>query len=562
MRRLHLALFAVLTGLGSTAAVWAGPLSINGMVSDSSGVPQIGAVVQLLRPDMSVVATAYTSAKGRFSFVTVLPGKYAVKAMGTAFLPSLRENVRVRSNTVVNLTLNTLYEVMQWLPAEPRAVDAQKDDWKWTLRSAANRPLLRWLEDGPLVVVSEKAGAAPKLKARLMATGQQGAFGENGERITAEMENTPSNSRELLARVDFEPGSDAGMESMLGFRQELGFAGSVQTVAAVAIHPEVEGAGAQGLDEAAVRTSETLHLGDEFEGEVGSEQLVARFAAKSPNTVVAALPYVTAGWRNGNSTVQYRMTTIVPGTRVDGESESAGWLPAVSVQNGRLVLERGVHQEMGWERKTNVSGVAFLVYADRMDHPVLEAMTRMAPDSETQFGGDALIDSSAHLIRASGPNFFTAGVMATVDHRLPADSEIRVSFANGDALVMPAARRAMPFNAILAAARPRRATMYSISLSGTLDGTGTRWRASYRWQPEETVTRVAPFAGDAAEPFFNLHLRQPVNCRREGGRSVDVMVDIHNLLAQGFRPFVLTDGSVLMFAQDQRSVSGGFAFTF
>ena len=48
---------------------------------------------------------------------------------------------------------------------------------------------------------------------------------------------------------------------------------------------------------------------------------------------------------------------------------------------------------------------------------------------------------------------------------------------------------------------------------------------------------------------------------REAG-AVDVMVDVHNLLAQGFRPFVLTDGSVLMFAQDQRSVSGGFAFTF
>ena len=86
--------------------------------------------------------------------------------MGTAFLPSLRENVRVRTNTVVNLTLNTLYEVMQWLPAETRAGDAQKDDWKWTLRSAANRPLLRWLEDGPLVVVSTKEGASPKLKAR------------------------------------------------------------------------------------------------------------------------------------------------------------------------------------------------------------------------------------------------------------------------------------------------------------------------------------------------------------------------------------------------------------
>src|SRR6516225_3674597 len=223
MSRLHNALFAVLIVVGSSTVYGAPQASVTGMVRDSAGVPQIGAAVQLLRPDMSVVATVYTSSKGRFAFVTVLPGKYAVKAMGMSFLPSLRENVRVRTTTVVNLTLNTLYEVMQWLPAEPRAGDAQKDDWKWTLRSAANRPLLRWLEDGPLVVVSEKEGAAPKLKARLMATGQQGTFGENGERITAEMENTPSNSRELLARVDFEPGSDAGMESMLGFRQELGF---------------------------------------------------------------------------------------------------------------------------------------------------------------------------------------------------------------------------------------------------------------------------------------------------------------------------------------------------
>ena len=60
------------------------------------------------------------------------------------------------------------------------------------------------------------------------------------------MEDTPANSRELLARVDFAPGTDAGMESMLGFRQDLGFAGSVQSVAAVAIHPEIDSTGGDG----------------------------------------------------------------------------------------------------------------------------------------------------------------------------------------------------------------------------------------------------------------------------------------------------------------------------
>src|SRR5258707_12555612 len=59
--------------------------------------------------------------------------------------------------------------------------------------------------------------------------------------------------------------------------------------------------------------------------------------------------------------------------------------------------------------------------------------------------------------------------------------------------------------------------MYSISLSGTLEGTRTRWHASYRWQPEDTVTRVASFAADAAERSeehtSELQSRQYLVCR-------------------------------------------------
>src|ERR1019366_5899749 len=104
-RRLHLALFAVLMTLGTAPLHGATSASVSGFVRDSTGLPQIGAIVQLLRPDLTIVASAYTNSKGRFEFSTLVPGHYAVKAMGTAFLPSLRENVRVRANTVVNLTL-------------------------------------------------------------------------------------------------------------------------------------------------------------------------------------------------------------------------------------------------------------------------------------------------------------------------------------------------------------------------------------------------------------------------------------------------------------------------
>ena len=553
MRRLHLVSLVALIVAATVPLHAASEASVTGIIRDSSGVPQMGATVQLLRSDFTVVAAVYTNSKGFYIFKDVLPGHYSVKAMGTSFLPSLRENVRVHTTAVVNLTLNTLYEVMQWLPAERRNATEPKDDWEWTLRSAANRPLLRWLEDGPLIVVSDRPGGKPKLKARLMATGQEGTFGESGERFTATVENTPSDSRELLARVDFSPNTDQGMESMLGFRQDLGFAGSVESMAAISIHPVVEGAGGEGLEEAAVRSAETINLGDEFQIEAGTQQVMARFGQNSPNTLLAALPFATVAWRGGNSTVSYRMSSAPTGAG-HNESQAGYYLPALAMRNGHLALEHGLHQEIGWERRTDASGVSFLVYSDQIQNPVIEANGRAtAADS-------VLSDPMSGLMRGTGQDYSGAGVMASMERRMPGGNHIRVAYANGDALVMSAMNRATALSQLFAAAKPRHAQMYAISLSGTLDGTGTRWRASYRWQPSDTVTSVAPYSISAIEPYLNLHIRQPIATHHQGV-NVEALINLNNLLAEGYRPY-LVNGNLVVFAQDQRSIGGGIAFTF
>jgi hypothetical protein len=184
----------------------------------------------------------------------------------------------------------------------------------------------------------------------------------------------------------------------------------------------------------------------------------------------------------------------------------------------------------------------------------------VAPSQDMAENG--LYDRASGMLRASAPGYASTGFAAAVERRSAKGNSIRLSYANGDALVMTSSPRPLNLKQLVNTARARRTQMYSISLSGTLDGTGTRWRASYRWQPEDTVTRVAPFAADASEPYLNVHLRQPVSFRREGVRGLDAMIDMRNLLAQGDRPYVLTDGSLLVFAQDQRSVSAGLAFTF
>ena len=94
----QLAGLTVLLAVVSSVPVLAAPaqngrVSVFGVVRDSAGVPQIGAQVQLLRPDLSVVASVYTNSQGRFIIASIFPGRYALKAMDDSFLPSLRENV-------------------------------------------------------------------------------------------------------------------------------------------------------------------------------------------------------------------------------------------------------------------------------------------------------------------------------------------------------------------------------------------------------------------------------------------------------------------------------------
>ena len=556
----YLAGLAVLIMFGAAPAFGAVSASVSGVVRDSAGVPQIGAEVQLLRPDLTIVASVYTDSAGRFLITALTPGRYSLKAMGPSFLPSLRENVRVHSVTVVNLTLNTLYEVLQWLPAQPRMRNSQSDDWKWTLYSAENRPLLRMLEDGPLIVVSEGPGTQPKLKARLMATGQAGTFGESGERFSTTVEDTPAGSKELLARVDFAPGTNGNMESMLGFRQDLGFAGSVQSVAAVSVESQVAGSGNLGLDEAVIESSETMHFGESVEADVGSTAVLGRLAGPASSTATAMLPFANIAWHSGLTNVHYRMASMIRPQAPD-QSEARVWQPALAERNGALSIEHGVHQEIGWERQTDASGMAVLVYADNLRNPVMEALDQFAA-GDSPATASVLFDQASNLIRAAGPSFSSRGVQASVEHRIAGENRLRVSYSSGSALVMPALPHPASLAEVLSSAHPHRAETYAISLSGTIEGTKTRWQASYTWQPEDTITAVAPFSQDASEPFLNVHLSQPIHVSRDGAGGLEALVDIRNLLAEGYRPYILSDGSLLLFAQDQRGVRAGLAFTF
>jgi hypothetical protein len=101
-------------------------------------------------------------------------------------------------------------------------------------------------------------------------------------------------------------------------------------------------------------------------------------------------------------------------------------------------------------------------------------------------------------------------------------------------------------------------------LSGTTPHTKTRWIASYGWTSGRALTQVDMFNTSAgqSDPFLDVFFRQPVLCGHSFAGHMDVVVEIRNLLAQGYVPVFGQDGRTVYLVQSARAVRGGLAFNF
>ncbi len=109
-----LGLLGIALALPVLAADRPGAGSISGYVRSAAGVPQMGAMVEVLGSAAHNLKV-FTDENGFYSASGLLPGVYSVKAYSPSFLPTLRERVGLRpgSSVLVNLKLSGLFEAVQ-----------------------------------------------------------------------------------------------------------------------------------------------------------------------------------------------------------------------------------------------------------------------------------------------------------------------------------------------------------------------------------------------------------------------------------------------------------------
>jgi hypothetical protein len=536
--------------------------AISGYVKDTSGTPQIGAVVEVFTSPTTLGSTAFTDERGFYSVENLIPGVYQVKVSAVSFLPALLDNVNLRSGgrILLNVTLNALVDSRKLLPWRPAGAAA--DDWHWTLRSSANRPILR-LQDDKNAVPDKSAEKAEdrSLKAQVafIAGSDADGFGGTGEVTTAfalQKSLFTDGRLSLSGNIGTSSGDPAGVvqasyEHDFGAVSHPVFALSYRrfatpgTVVPNSPYSAIE-----------INTADTMTVGDLVELQYGVAVQSLAFAKH----VTAFHPYGALLLHlSPDLVVAYRYTTFEPNTRAakgfenaPADLSEAG--PRMALVNGLPDLETAQHQEISASRRFGKTSVQVAGYLDRIRNAVLTGA-----GDPSAFAEDVLPDLfSGTFSYAYGGILSTTGVRVVVEHKILDELTATVDYAAGGAISDDSPTNWQNVSQVLAASRHQ---SVAAKFSGSISRYGTRWMASYKWTSSNALSPVDAFNASPGQtdPFLSVYIRQPIP---GASGKMDALLDFRNMLAQGYLPVTGPDGRAVYLVQSPRSLRAGLAFTF
>jgi hypothetical protein len=556
--------FLVVLGLSLPAWSAAETGAIAGYVRSSSGVPQMGAAVQILGA-ASDTLKVFTDERGFYSIRGVLPGVYSLKVSAPAFLPALREKIGVRpgAKLMVNVTLTTLFEAIQMGPLRGPADD---DDWKWTLRSVSNRPILRALDDGTTAVVLDPEQTSDHLlkgSVTFMAGSASQGFGSASDMSTGfSVEHSMLSAGTLSLNGNLGYGSglpDAALRTSYtshlnnGFEPTMAF--TVRRFSSPGVNSLPGGAALQALS---LRTANRMTLGNVLELKFGSELQTIQFMGR----VNAFRPFGSADLHlTPNTVLEYQYASSVPNTRNEKGFDSAPpdlseTDPRISMTSYSPAVERGYHQEVSVSQRIGKNNMQVAFYSDRVTDPVLTGVGDM-----TAVSGDVLPDVASGTFSYQGNDLETRGMRVVLQRKLLSDLTATLDYAYGG--VLDLARPDVELQDAREWIHTQRRQALAAKFSGTVPCLKTRWIASYRWTSGPALTPVDLFNTSAgqSDPYLSFFLRQPIPASFLSGH-MEILVDVRNLLAEGYVPVVSSDGHTVYLVQSARSIRGGVAFNF
>lgn len=543
---------------------------LTGLVYDMSGVPQMGATVELV-PEIAVKAASLgltTNTQGIFRGDHLTPGLYTVRVTLAGFLPTVQQHVRVTAHltTVVRLELESMFTSLDQLRHQPSTATVASDDWKWVLRSASiTRPVLQWADDDSTVannVSSDTRSVRPR--AMLEFT--------DGSRRPGSSSNIPAApgtafaydqkiggpARLLLAgQMNYESAISGG-----GIATVWLPTGSLATGPHSALVVRESKLGPDGPTFRGVRLEQggALAIGDHAVLSYGAEYVLVGML-KSASSIRPRLELQTQpvdGWRTA---LVFAEEPGAPTPLEANERENAAELaaamdeldsfPTMLLRNGRPVLEGGWHEELSAEHKLG-SRTTMHVAAFHDDNRHVAVFGRGNDLPAEDFIQDYFSNGFAY----DGGSSASWGMRLAVREQLPGNTEVTAVYAYAGAL--------SPSELADSTRASLRKGMYqsvAANVSSKLPRVGTKLNVGYKWVGGDVVSRVDSYGESLfqTEPFLHIGLKQPLPKFAPG--HWEAIANCDNLLAQGYVTVNTQDGRAVL-VPAFRSFRGGLSVQF
>ncbi len=550
--------------LGLTVPGWCADRSatISGFVRNANGVPQMGAAVEVLG---SAVETfkVFTDEKGFFSANGLVPGVYSLRVSALSFLPTLREKISLRAgaDVLLNLTLSTIFDAIQFAP---RRAGTDDDDWDWVLRSTANRPVLRILPDGSAVMVAKGNQSDRDLKGTLafVAGAPSQGFGAVSDMSTdfrVEKSLFSTGTLTFNGNVGYGTGTPNAVVRT-SYKHQIGN-GSTPEIAVTMrrLSSPFIGQRNSDLQALAMSMSNDVALGNVLELKFGSELQTIQFMGR----VTAFRPFGSvAAHLSPDTVLEYRYSTSRPDRRTEKGFESAPadlseTDPRISLAGFSPAIEKAHHQEIALSHREGKTSMQAALYMDRLNDPALTGVGEFSsPNAEV------LPDIYSGTFTYQGRDLETRGLRLVLERKLTSDVSATLNYSYGGVLDLTKGEPSLENVRDESVVRNRQAI--AAKLSGITPGTRTHWIASYGWTSGRALTPVDMFNASAGQcdPFLDVFFRQPMPGTSSLPGHMDVVVELRNLLAQGYVPVFGQDGRTVYLVQSARAVRGGVAFSF
>lgn len=542
-----------------------------GVVRDATGIPQMGATVQVLseaaRPGAAL--DFLTDTQGLFTGTKLAPGLYTVRVTLAGFLPTLEQHVRITSNltTVLHVQLESLFASLDQLRRTPSPTSVETDEWKWVLRSAsATRPVLEWIDDAALAAATGLDNGKPRPpRARIEFT--------DGARRPGSVSNVASapgtafaydqslggTSRMLLAgQMSYDGDAPAGGIATVWL--PTGSLGAGPHTALVIREAKL---GPDGPTFRGVRIDQggSFGFGDNVLLRYGSEYvLVGLGAAASSLRPRGELDIrVTDDWQ---AALIFASQPSGPGPLEAGEGENGSALgaalneldafPALLWRHGRPILQSGWHEELAAERRMGTHGkLQIAAFHDDNFHAAVFGRGSSLP------AADFFQDYFSNGFAYDGGSSSSWGTRAALREKLGDDVEWTVVYSYAGGLT-PLEDADAPLRESF---RTTRKHSLGAGLTATVPHTGTKLNAGYKWVSGATVSHVDSYGESLfqLDPYLHVGFRQPLPKFMIG--HWEAVADCDNLLAQGYVSVNSRDGRVLL-VPVFRTFRGGLSFQF